>query len=336
MIRTGLPITVASALLVGPFLGPGAPAADDRVIERSEPAPEEGEIVLGGNVRLIGAQRPLLYDLGQLFDQQVFGRPMRPFQAGAVVIVNGAVVRQPEPPPSAEQADNLAAVRRRGARYVATLERVCRLEADQSRRLRIALESDLKRLAGEIAAVRSRYAGGKAAAPQAADRELLTALRADAQACRQRLDAALGPGSLVAAVGRDVLEPGQEAAFDEWLAERRACRWRAVVGAVLLQLDESGLGLSQRQFTALEQGLLSEVPALEVMRDSTAPGVDGRLVRFQVPLVLSRLGRQAAAWRPLVDPRQRARLEGLIEQAGDPAAVERLLVSQGILEETVR
>ena len=205
---------------------------------------------------------------------------------------------------------------------------------DQVRRLRMALESDLKRLAGEIAGVRGKYTGGMVAAtPQGLDRDLLATLRTDAQACRQRIETALGTGSLMAVVSRDVLGPEQEPVFDEWLAARRAGRWRAMVAAVLISLDESGLGLSGKQFTALEQSLLASVPPLDVWRSTTGTALDARIVRFQSPLVLSLLGRRRADWQPLLDPRQQAHLDRLIEQAGDPAAVETLLVAQGILEE---
>ena len=106
-----------------------------------------------------------------------------------------------------------------------------------------------------------------------------------------------------------------------------------MVAAVLISLDESGLGLSGKQFTALEQSLLASVPPLDVWRSTTGTALDARIVRFQSPLVLSLLGRRRADWQPLLDPRQQAHLDRLIEQAGDPAAVETLLVAQGILEE---
>lgn len=334
MSRAGPGIGATFVLLVAVAFCVRAPADDDRVVEQREAAPVEGEVVFGGNVRLIGVRQPIQYDLGRMFDQQAFGRSAGPVPGGGIVVINGAVVRPQVQPPSVDPPDGLAAVRHRGERHVAAIERICRLDDAQVRRLRVALESDLKRLAGVIAAVRSRYAGGTTVAtPQDLDRELLATLRADAQACRQRIETALGPGSLLAAVSRAVLTPPQDTAFEAWLAERRLCRWRAMVGAVLVQLDESGLGLSQRQFTALEESLVSDVPQLEVLREATGTAVDAQFARFQGPLVLSRLGRRPEGWRPSLDPRQQARLDGLIEQAGDPAAIEQLLVSQGILEE---
>ena len=315
-------IAAATSLLGAVWAALPAPAADDRVIEQREPLSAGNDIIGGNNVIVIGQPRSVEYDLGRMFDQQVFPQPRGNVQRGNwLVIANGRLVQQPLPKP-ADPAGDLATVRHRGERYITTIERICRLDPDQVRRLRMALESDLKRLAGEIAGVRGKYTGGMVAAtPQGLDRDLLATLRTDAQACRQRIETALGTGSLMAVVSRDVLGPEQEPVFDEWLAARRAGRWRAMVAAVLISLDESGLGLSGKQFTALEQSLLA----------STA--LDARIVRFQSPLVLSLLGRRRADWQPLLDPRQQAHLDRLIEQAGDPAAVETLLVAQGILEE---
>jgi len=327
-------IAAATSLLGAVWATLPAPAADDRVIEQREPLAAGNDTIGGKNVIVIGQPRSVGYDLGRMFDQQVFAQPRGNVQRGNwLVIANGRLVQQPQPKP-ADPAGDLATVRHRGERYIMTIERICRLDPDQVHRLRMALESDLKRLAGEIAGVRGKYTGGMVAAtPQGLDRDLLATLRTDAQACRQRIETALGSGSLMAVVSRDVLAPEQEAVFDEWLAARRAGRWRAMVAAVLISLDESGLGLSEKQFTALEQSLLASVPPLDVWRSTTGIALDSRIVRFQSPLVLSLLGRRRADWQPLLDPRQQAHLDRLIEQAGDPAAVETLLVAQGILEE---
>ncbi|MEX0688059.1 MAG: hypothetical protein WD072_05275 [Pirellulales bacterium] len=326
-------IAAATSLLGAVLASLPAPAADDRVIEQREPLSAGNDIIGGNNFLVIGQPRPVEYDLGRMFDQQVFAQPRGNVQRGNwLVIANGRLVQQPLPKP-ADPAGDLATVRHRGERYITTIERICRLDPDQVRRLRMALESDLKRLASEIAGVRGKYTGGMVAAALGLDRDLLATLRTDAQACRQRIETALATGSLMAVVSRDVLGPEQEAVFDEWLAARRAGRWRAMVAAVLISLDESGLGLSEKQFTALEQSLLASVPPLDVWRSTTGIALDSRIVRFQSPLVLSLLGRRRADWQPLLDPRQQAHLDRLIEQAGDSAAVETLLVAQGILEE---
>jgi hypothetical protein len=129
-----------------------------------------------------------------------------------------------------------------------------------------------------------------------------------------------------------MLSSEQASAFSTWIERRRACRWKAMVKTVLVQLDESGLGLVSSQATALETSLLADVPPLDVLRDGGVSNLDGRLPHFQTILVTSRLAGHQEQWEGLLDPRQRAMLTQRIESYGDPVQVEAMLVEQGVLE----
>jgi hypothetical protein len=312
-------------------------AADDPVVEGSDPAEMREEQMVVGRLRLHAAPGPRQaaeYDLGRMFDQQVFGRPGG-VAGGVMVVRNGVAMPVVERPVIGLEA-SLAAVRRRGERRIELLEKVCGLEAAQVAQLQMALASDLKRLSHEITGLRATYAGTTMqAAAEHIDRELLTRLRSDAEACRRQIDQLPGSGSLLVASLPHVLGPAQASAFADWLAARRRCRWRAIVAAVLVQLDDNGLGLAASQHDALEELLLGQVPPLDVLREGTAGNADAVLARFQAALVLARLAAREPAWQPLLDPRQQEFLRQRIGQAGggDPAAVERLLVQQGVLEE---
>jgi hypothetical protein len=310
-------------------------AADDPVVEVPGEAEMREEQMVVGRLRLHAAPGPRQaaeYDLGRLFDQQVFGRPGG--VAGQVMVVrNGEVIPVVEQTPAGLEA-GVAAVRWRGERLIGLFEQVCGLEPAHVGQLQMALQSDLKRLAFEIAGVRAAYAG-KTMTAGAADRELLAQLRSDAEACRRQIQQLPGSGTLLVASLPHVLGPARASAFADWLAARRRCRWRAIVAAVLVQLDDNGLGLATSQHDALEELLLGEVPPLDVLREGTAGNADAVLARFQAVLVLARLAAREPVWQPLLDPRQREFLRQRIGQAGggDPAAAERLLVQQGVLEE---
>jgi hypothetical protein len=130
----------------------------------------------------------------------------------------------------------------------------------------------------------------------------------------------------------DTLAPEQATTFDAWLAGRRACRWKAMVKSVLVQLDESGLGLSIAQAMAIEKSLLADLPPLAVLGDGPLEQQARQGLHFQTILVKNRLRLRTVEWEHLLDPRQHAMITMQIESTGDPATVERMLVEQGLLD----
>jgi len=331
-------LTAASLMLVGQTVGM-VRAADDPVTQPRGAAEPREEAMVVGRLRLHAAppDRPgTEHDLGRLFNQQAFGRSGGVPGGQIMMVRNGVVISVAEQPAIGLEA-GLAAVRRRGEHRIEILERVCHLDEAQVARLKMALQSDLKRLACEIAGVRSRYAGQTmAATPAGLDRELLARLRSDAEACRRQIERVPDSGSLLVASLPHVLEPAQAEAFTGWLADQRRHRWQAMVAAVLTQLDGAGLRLAGNQRAVLEELLESEVPPLAVLREVPAGKADATVSRFQTALVLARLAAGERAWQPVLDSRQQDVLRQRIGRVGggDPAAVEQLLVHQGILEET--
>jgi hypothetical protein len=314
---------VALAVAVG---CPTLEAADDRIMD-AEAAPSHERVVRFGipNVALPGGGE---LDLGAMFDQQVFGRS----RGQQLIVRNGRVVaRSPASAPDHAVAGTLAELRGRGQARIARLEQICGLDAGQRQHLELALESDLRRVAGEIDTVRQNYAGQRLAGlRQPVDQQRLQALQQDAARCRAMIDGAFWEDSLLAAVGSGLLDSAQRELLADWVAGHRHARWEAMVRLVVGQLDETCLGLSERQHAAIVELLLADVPPLTVFDDGRLPrGGTG----FQNVLVLARLGRAGEPHlRPLLDPRQWGELGRRIDLAGPFAKVERMLLEQGILE----
>lgn len=317
-------VALALAAAVG---CPKLQAADDRIMDSEATGSDEGVVRFGiPNVALPGGGD---VDLGAMFDQQVFGRS----RGQQLIVRNGLVIaRSPASPTDHALAGALAELRGRGLARIARLEQVCGLDAGQRQHLELALESDLRRIAGEIDTVRQTHAGQRLAGlRQPADQQRLQVLQQDAARCRALIDGAFREDSLLAAVGSGGLDASQRERLAAWVTGRRAARWEAMVRLVVGQLDETALGLSARQHAAIVDLLLDDVPPLAVFDDArSARGNAG----FQNALVLAWLGRAGEQrLRSLLDPRQWGELGRRIGQPGPPAAVERMLREQGILEE---
>lgn len=310
-------------------------ASDDLVLE-SQPAVEPAETVrffpVDGHVRVGPLNRLAEYDLEAAFDQHVFRRPGGGRQVR--VIADRIVVDAEESVPPGSTLGRLKHLRRLGERRIATLDQVCRFTAEQREVLSLAVESDLRRLAGDIDAARRTYAGQRSTA-EGMDRGLLERVRTDAETCRRAIERFGRAGTLLESVTLGLLDARQQAALAAWVAGRRASRWEAMVRTVLGQFDDSVLGLSGAQHGLLLEGLLADVPPLVVLNDTPAWSGASRAADFQAMLVVSRLQRlDQAGLRERLDPRQLVVLSHLMGQHGDVAAVEQLLVEQGILEES--
>ncbi|MBM4021108.1 MAG: hypothetical protein FJ284_02490 [Planctomycetes bacterium] len=287
-----------------------------------------GQIVVGQGVGI----RQVEYDLAAMFDQKVFrrGRAVRP-----VRIVGGRIEQVGEGTVGSDTLEGLAELRRRALTRIAILERVCGLGGRQRAVLELAVESDLRRLAGEIDQVRRKYAGGKLqASAQGEHRERFRELQDDALACRSRIEHVWRQGSLLSAVSRGALSSDQVAAFEDWLTARRATRWEAMVRMALGWFDESALGLSAVQHDALLARLLADVPPLVVFDDVPWGATASRAGDLQTMVVAERLGRlDKAELQRLFDARQWLAIEQFIGHYGSPEVLQQLLVEQGVLEE---
>lgn len=302
-----------------------APAADDRI---EGPAAAVGIEVDGPEMVIFGdltdQARAGSHDVLRRFDAAVFGvvgaiRQDRNVNGGGAVVINNAVVigevRTVSSTVSAAGAvpagepgalARLAGLRREGAARIELLTRSCALRDGQRAALELALESDLHRAADQIDAVRDRYLGG-AAGPLPGR----GALAEDVMACRGVIAATFGPGSLLALMVEDVLDPEQAERRRRWRQERRECRWRATVATAIVALDET-LGLSSRQHAALESFLVDPPPPLPV------DGIAGPRPPLPVALAFRRLASpDADRLTAVFDPRQWRALRTFVEPHRD-------------------
>ncbi len=325
-----------SVTLVASGLAACARGTDDMVVGAGPPEQLEETVRFAPvNVHVLAGPggRVAEYDLEAMFDQQLFGHG----RGNRAVTITGRVVVDASGEVAARDTlARLAGMRSVGDGRIAALARVCGLSARQQAILKMAMESDLRRVAGEIDAVRQQYAGQRmVATAQGLDRERLQTLRDEAVACRRRIDRLWQTGSLFGPVSLGLLSPVQRAMLEDWMADRRAVRWEAMVRLVLERLDETVLGLTDKQHDALLEPLLADVPPLVVFDDPASGTAGSKVSNLQSLLVIHRLGRlDRAALRPRFAPHQWAALETVLARHGEPADVARLLVEQGILEQT--
>jgi hypothetical protein len=295
---------------------PAAPAADDRVVDAmTEPDGPAGNfeavLVFDDIDNPFSSALPAEH----MFDAAVFAAAMRnPVNVNGRVLVVVHEVAGSRGAIHDGALPRLASVRREGMKGIDLVARICRLGDTQRRALELALQSDLRRVAGEIDAVRDRYVGTSAEDVDPA------AFESDVEACRQVIATALGPGSLLARMAEDVLDPQVRR---RWRHERRECRWRATVAVALDAFDEL-LGLSSSQYGALEALLLESVPALQV------DAVGGPRPPLPVALAYQRLASaEAGRLEDVLDARQWRALRGYLERIGiepvaDDTPVERM------------
>jgi hypothetical protein len=244
------------------------------------------------------------YDLGQLFDAQAFGDLME--MAVAVDQVGGPLM--PAGPgggatPGADPlAHRLAPVRRRAAARIAMVDRIVGLSDKQRKKLEIAAQSDLRRLSDAVAEARAKYAGRKLKMDprngglDEAGQKAMQQAQEDGQRCRQLVQGACGPDSLLAKVVVGTLDEAQANRYSTVMQGRAACRWKAVVAAGLAQLDDQ-VGLAQKQHDAIAALLVADVPMID--DDAAASPVPAAI---QVSQRIEALGSEKIA--TILDPRQ--------------------------------
>lgn len=278
-----LPVRTAAfrvAVLAGGIMLAAATVgrADDDRIE---------EAVAAANVQ----QQGQVIDLASNFDANLFE------QANGLVIRGGGMrVRRPSPTGIAEAPEEspaLARLRRQAQEHLDRVDRTCGLSADQRQRLEFALESDARRIAAEIDATRTRYAGTAVNFQEPEGQRKWQEFQQDIQRCRSQLQQAFGKDSLFIDLLAAMLDERQRASLDEELRSRRSFRWRAMIAPVLLKMDET-IGLDARQHALVERLLMAAEPRLVL---DTAPGrrnthAEQMLVYHQLSKVDTRLVRE--------------------------------------------
>ena len=291
------------ATILVALLTVSAGRADDVVVDEAVGGEAVGQgmaFVGGGGV-----------ELAQMFDSLAFADG-----AGIAMQVMGDVVTE-EPmagrPPAADNdavvARGLEPVRQRLEAKIATIDRIVGLAEKQRKKLEIAAQSDLRRLTDAVAEARANYAGRtlqidprNGGFDEAAQKAMQEAQQ-DAMRCRELIDQASGPASLLAKVVTGTLDEPQASKYKAVMDGRRDCRWKAAVAAHLEQMDET-LGLTQKQHDALTAALMAAPPAEDEL--AAAGPTQPSPAAFLAASRLAALIGSDATLAAVLDPRQRA------------------------------
>lgn len=295
---------LAACLVAALAAGPPAHAADDDIVAEADV--EDG-----------GPRQPHMLDLGMNFDANLFE------QRG-----NGWVVRGGVPPREAAGRAVSPAVqkgRQLGLKRIDRIESACGITPAQKQRLLLAVESDVRRFAVAVEAVRGQYEGRQVNMNDPAGQREWHAFQQDVRRCRDRLQNLFEAGSLFATVLASTLDQAQRDCLTAETAARRSFHWRAMVLEVLAKLDDT-LGLDQRQHDVLVRELLAREPALRTDTDSLDRD-DANLRRNLVLMVLA--SGDARSIRAAVSERQWRTLSQLMNQG---RAMRSWIEQQGVLE----
>jgi hypothetical protein len=295
--------------------------ADDEVLA-DDPAEAQAE------------RQPHLVDLGSNFDANLFERHGNSWviQGGGRIVINGQVNFQGGivvggGGANDRRPDSLALARARsaGKKRLERIDSVCRLSTEQKRRLELAIESDARRFAAEIDAVRDRYAGRQVNMNDQAGQKAWHAFQQDVQQCRERLRGLFDRGSLFATSLGRTLDERQLASMLEERAARRSYQWRALVAETLTRLDDT-LALTREQHESIETLLVAREPPLRTDTDTNAFH-DSNLRRHLVLMMLAEVDQKEL--RSTVSERQWRTLGNLTTQG---RAMRSWIEQQGVLE----
>jgi len=260
-------------------------------------------------------------DLGENFDQNVF------HQAGGGFSLTPGRRR---PSPTGGDADQvpessaLMVARKLGDARLAQIDSVCDLTAAQRRKLRLAMESDIRRLAEDIEVGRRKYQGLRVNLNDQEGQRKWQQFQQDVQHYRQRLQSLFDAESLLTKVLPTTLDSEQYARLTADIAARRSCRWRGLVAAAMLKFDDL-LGLDQRQYDEIEKLLLEREPALRVDRPATHQDLNAQ--QLLVGLVLSEIDAQRL--QGIVSVRQ---WQSLAQVANQGKSMKSYIEAQGLVE----
>jgi len=305
-------ITLA-VLLVEP---PAVRAADDSVEDGPAKAADRGQEV--GN----------LIDLGQNFDANVFE------QAGGGWTLRGGGLRVRRPSPTGDDGSQppssptLARGRRLGAARLEQIDRLCGLSDRQRLALRLAIESDLRRLAEQIDVERGKYVGVAVNMGGPEGQKTWQQFQEDVQRCRRLLRALFNDDSLFAATLASTLDAGQLERLAAETRARRSFRWKAMVAAAMLRIDDA-IGLDEKQHDTIERLLVAREPPLRADDADRQPNPHAE--QMLVYLTLASVDQKTL--QAAVSDRQWLALSTLMNQG---RAMQSWLEEQGLLEKSGR
>ena len=300
-------------------------AEDDRVVEEP-PAPQAQ-----------GEQQHLI-DLGtnfdaNLFEQQGNGWVLRGnanivmpqgqliLNGRRMILPGGIAVAEEQPP----ESPTFSRARVLGEKRLERIAASCDLTDAQRRKLRLAMESDIRRFAAAVDATRAKYAGTRVNLNDPEGQKKWHQFQQDVQECRQLLRRLFDPGSLFAAALPSTLDPTQVEGIDVEVKSRRTFRWRTMVVSTLSKMDDM-LGMTQAQHDLLAAALLANEPPLRI--DELSPEQENAHVQLNlVYMVLS--GVDAVPFKKAMSERQWRSLALLMNQG---KSMRSWIEQQGILE----
>ncbi len=297
-------IAAAACLLAwAATTGPRVRGEDDRVVEDVPPGLEQ-------------PQHENRVDLGANFDTNLFQ------QAG------GGFSLQINPRGAGDQGASspaIAAARGVADKRLAQLEETCQLTDQQRRKLRLAMESDIRRLVDAVDAERRKYAGLQVNLNEEAGQRKWQQFQQDVQRCRERLQNVFDADSLFAKVLPVTLDESQAGRLAAEVRARRSYRWKTMVVATMAKLDDM-LGLGQAQYETIERLLLAKEPPLRIEGPEPARH-DQHARQMLVYMMLAEVdGRRL---QEAVNERQWKTLSQLTNQG---KAMKSYIEAQGLLE----
>lgn len=298
---------VAVAFLLLGLCG-GIQAADDVVVEQVERSAGTDE------------DQENLHALDDQFDQTVFGeQPGWARNAGEDSDGGGG----------AGGIDIVATASRLADRRLASIERICGLSPAQVRALRLAMESDIRRMADAVGRERAKYAGLIINLNDQEGQRRFNLLQQDAARSRERVKNLFDAGSLFRKSLPAVLDEAQAGRLVASRDQQRAQVWKTLVLTVMLEVDER-LGLDQAQADAVERILLEKVPPLRVEN----PPAELDQQHMQQMLVYAMLAEaDQKRLKAAVSARQ---WRSLSQYIGQGRSIRTHLEQQGVLEKVVK
>ena len=261
-------------------------------------------------------------DMGALFDGNLVER-----FTNNIFLSSGDLRPSSDGGDAVPESPTLAMARKLSEERLGQVESDCGLSDIQRRKLRLAMEMDVRRLEEAIDEVRQKYRGvvidGDVDANQREWQRMQWQFREDVLRCRQQLQALFDADSLFAKVLATTLDPEQHAKLTAVVGSRHAYRWKALVAAGMMSLDDK-IGLDGRQYEEIEKLLLERPPLLRM------DGPAAQQMAHARHLVFTALaGINGKRLRAIVSERQWQMLSQL---ANEGAVIRSDLVSQGLLE----
>lgn len=314
-VRTGRPgigrlrVVAVVCIVAG---GAAATAEDDRPEDPPKPAGVQSNFI----------------DLGEQMDRNIATLGPKGRVAGGRapgIRVTPMQRRQPAGGEgSVSEPDILAMHREIADERFKQIDLLCGLTEPQRRKLRLALESDIRRSTEAIEAVRRKYRGIRVDQNTPEWHKVAPGWHQDIEACRGVFQSLCDENSTFMRALPATLDADQRARMTAERDTYRECVWRAIVARALLDFDER-LGLDEPQSEKLESLLVASPPPLR-LHHRQAPTVMFQLGSHLVGLALTRI--DDATLSSIVSPRQ---TKFLRQFANASVGMRQHMESQGIL-----